>query len=86
MKLSVSLPEHIAKEIRGLAKKSDRSVSWWIQRAWTVARDELHNPKESQKALKTALEKLDKLEGSVKKDFPKSTAVELSHSAFKHKR
>ncbi len=71
---SISLPEHVAKEIKGLAKETERSVSWWIQRAWIVARDQLQNPEEYQKARKVALTKLRGLEGALKDDFPETTS------------
>ena len=37
MKLSISLPDSMAKEIKKLAKKSERQVSWIIQNAWQIA-------------------------------------------------
>ena len=86
MKLSISLPEQVAQEIKSLAKETERSVSWWIQRAWTVARDKLHNPEEFQKAKKSALGRLRALEGSLKKEFPNTSSVDLAHSAFKKKK
>ncbi|MBI4403444.1 MAG: hypothetical protein HY537_04745 [Deltaproteobacteria bacterium] len=86
MKLSISLPEYVAKEIKGLAKETERSISWWIQRAWVVARDQLRNPAEYQKAKKAALAKLEGLEGALKEDFPKTSSVELAHSSFKKKK
>jgi len=85
MKLSISLPEHMAKEIKKLAKSSERSASWWIQRAWTLAKPQLHNPEESLRAKKAAMAKIDSLEGALKKDFPSMTSVELSKKAFSQK-
>ena len=41
MKLSISLPDVAAKEIRMLASKTDKSVSWWLFRAWQAARTRL---------------------------------------------
>lgn len=86
MKMSISLPEHIAKEIRELSIHSERSVSWWIQRAWTVAREEMQNPKDIQIAKKASFMKLQKLEGTLKLDYPKATSVDLAHTAFRKKK
>ncbi len=86
MKFSISLPEHVAKEIRSLAKETERSVSWWIHRAWVIARDQLNNPEETQKAKKAALTKLQGLQGSIKNDFPNISSVDLTHSAFRKKK
>jgi predicted transcriptional regulator len=85
MKLSISLPEQMAKEIKKLAKSSERSTSWWIQRAWILAKPQLHNPEESLKAKKAAMAKMDSLEGALKKEFPSMTSVELSKKAFSQK-
>ncbi|MFM8269852.1 MAG: ribbon-helix-helix protein, CopG family, partial [Pseudomonadota bacterium] len=82
MKLSISLPEQMAKEIKKLAKSSERSASWWIQRAWVLAKPQLQNPEESLKAKKAAMAKIDSLEGALKRDFPSVTSVELSKKAF----
>jgi uncharacterized small protein (TIGR04563 family) len=82
MKLSISLPDNVAKEIRRLARETDRSISWWIQRAWTVAREQLRNPENDEKAEKAALSKLRKLQGALKDDYPNKSSVELSHNAF----
>jgi len=37
MKLSISLPNSMAKEIKDIAKESERQVSWVIQHAWQIA-------------------------------------------------
>lgn len=41
MKLSISLPDPMAREVRRYAKESERSISWWLQKAWQVARLQL---------------------------------------------
>ena len=86
MKLSISLPDPIAKEISGLAKETERSVSWWIQRAWLTSRDQLRNPVHNDSAKAAALKKLFGLEGVLKGDFPGVSSVELAHRAFKFKK
>ena len=73
----------MTKEIRKLAKESNRSVSWWVQRAWLIARGQLHNPQEEEKAEKVALDKLRSLRGSLKE---RADSVQLSHSAFKQRK
>lgn len=86
MKLSISLPDQVAKEIKKLAKDSERSTSWWIQRAWALARVHLHNPDEAQKAKVLAMDKIESLKGSLKADFPQLSSVSLAKQAFKKKR
>lgn len=86
MKLSISLPDNIAKEIGELAKSTQRSVSWWIHRAWLVARSQLRNGKDLERAEKRALAKLQSIQGSLKKHYPHLTSVRLSHQAFKLKK
>lgn len=41
MKISISLPDSVAKEIKELAKKSERQVSWIVQKAWQIARPKI---------------------------------------------
>lgn len=40
-KQSLYFPMDMLVEIRDEAKRLDRSLSWVIQRAWTVAKDEI---------------------------------------------
>lgn len=85
MKLSISLPDKMAREIRALSKNSQRSISWWIQMAWTTARTQMQNPKGAQKKADDALAKLMALEGVLRDSHNGVTSVELAHSAFKKK-
>ena len=83
MKLSISLPDVAAKEIRMLASKTDKSVSWWLFRAWQAARTRLLREEgkvraSHQKFLKT----LGSLQGVLKKDYPDLSSVDLAHRAF----
>ena len=83
MKLSISLPENIAREVRTLAKKSDRSISWWIQKAWMIARTQLNNSHEDEsRRAQDAMKTLMSLKGSLKKHYPNTTSVALAKSAF----
>jgi uncharacterized small protein (TIGR04563 family) len=40
-KQSLYFPEEMLEQIREEALRQDRSLSWIIQRAWLIARDEL---------------------------------------------
>ncbi len=40
-KQSLYFPEEMLKEIQSEAERLDRSLSWTVQRAWKVAKDEL---------------------------------------------
>jgi uncharacterized small protein (TIGR04563 family) len=40
-KQSLYFPEQMLNEIRQEAERQDRSLSWIIQRAWLVARDDM---------------------------------------------
>ena len=84
MKLSISLPDVQAREIRALAAKTDRNVSWWIRRAWETARTRLLREETKahathQKFMKT----LDSLKGVLKQEYPDTDSVSLSHQAFR---
>jgi len=83
MKLSISLPENIASEVRTLAKKSDRSISWWIQKAWMIARTQLNNSHENEsRKAHDAMTTLMSIKGSLKRSYPNTTSVALAKSAF----
>lgn len=83
MKLSISLPENIAREVRTLAKKSDRSISWWIQKAWMIARTQLNNSHEDEsRKAHDAMKTLMSIKGSLKRYYPNTTSVALAKSAF----
>lgn len=82
MKLSISVPAAMAAEVRQLAQRSDRSVSWWINKAWQVARSQLSDPAEEEKRTKQALRKLHALRGSLKADFPATSSSILAKQAF----
>ena len=83
MKFSISVPENVGKEIKALAKQTERSVSWWIQRAWLAARTEFMDRKVHDQAAAKALERLDSLRGVLKKYHPNTSSVELAHRAFR---
>lgn len=40
-KQSLYFPEEMLEEIKREANRQDRSLSWIVQRAWTIARDEI---------------------------------------------
>ena len=40
-KQSLYFPETMLEEIKYEAYRQDRSLSWIVQRAWTIARDEI---------------------------------------------
>lgn len=83
MKLSISLPNSMAKEILYLAEKEQRPVSWYLQQAWDFARSKLVNPKSNfEKQKKKAMKQLLLLRGSLAKAYPNTDSVTLSHKAF----
>ena len=40
-KQSLYFPEKMLEEIKREALRQDRSLSWIVQRAWTISRDEI---------------------------------------------
>jgi uncharacterized small protein (TIGR04563 family) len=42
-KLTLYLPEEILKETQDEADRQDRSISWLLERAWLIARDQLQS-------------------------------------------
>jgi hypothetical protein len=80
------MSDEMAKEVRDLARQTERSVSWWLQRAWTVARNQLVFSDKAEAQRRRALKKLTSLRGSLKKDFPHIDSVSLAHQAFQHKK
>jgi len=42
-KQSLYFPADVVKEMQAEAKRLDRSLSWVVQRAWKVAREEMRN-------------------------------------------
>lgn len=40
-KQSLYFPEEMLEEIKREANRQDRSLSWIVQRAWTIARDDI---------------------------------------------
>ena len=40
-KQSLYFPEDMLKEITGEATRQDRSLSWIVQKAWKIAREEI---------------------------------------------
>ncbi len=86
MKLSISLPEDMAREIKEIAKKSERNVSWWLQKAWSLSRTRLLRGDKHREAQNRALKKLASLQGALKEDFPGEDSVSLSRRAFQPKK
>jgi hypothetical protein len=85
MKLSISLPDSIAREIKKLSAETERDVSWWIRKAWETARTQLMRGDQSREAERKALKKLASLRGALKKDYSNTDSVSLAHSAFSKK-
>lgn len=83
MKLSISLPDEIAQEIRRIAQKTEKSVSSLLGRAWHKSRIEiLRDEEKAKRSHIKAMKLLDSLRGSLKKDFPETDSMTLSHRAF----
>ncbi len=86
MKLSISLPDEMAREIREVASKSERNISWWLQKAWSLSRTRLLRGDKHQEAQRRALKKMASLHGALKNDFPDEDSVSLSRRAFHSKK
>ena len=82
MKMSISLPDAVGYEIKNIAEKTDRNISWWIRRAWELSRDKLLSGESEEKARRQAMKFLYGLHGVLKNDFPGETSVSLSKKAF----
>jgi hypothetical protein len=82
MKLSISLPDNMAKEIKMLSIETERSISWWIQNAWNTARTELLRSDDASKKCRRALKKFSSLQGTLKSEYPSIDSVTLAHNAF----
>lgn len=86
MKLSISLPNSMAHEIRHIASETEKNVSWWIQQAWSLARTRLLQSKTDVEFKKRkALKKFSQLQGILKDEYPHVSSVELTHQAFQKK-
>lgn len=57
MKLSISLPDSMAQEIKKTAQKSERQVSWIIQKAWQIARHKISQGQLTEKKPRISLKK-----------------------------
>ncbi len=84
MKLSISLPDVVAREIKTLSQHTERNVSWWIQKAWMLARTQLLRGDQDE-SRKKALKKMKVLRGALKESFPNIDSVNLARSAFRGK-
>lgn len=83
MKLSISLPDKMALEIKSIADHYERNVSWYIQKAWQIAREQflLGARGVGQRRLKS-LKMLKSLRGSLKSAYPDTDSVSLARQAF----
>lgn len=87
MKLSVSIPDSMAKEIKDLADQSERPVSWWFQQAWDVARTKLlRGDRKAANSHRRFMKTLDRLTGSLRESYPDIDSVTLAHRAFELKK
>lgn len=87
MKISISLPDHMAKEIKTVSQKTEKSVSYLIQVAWNLARTNLFQKEQEDlvKKKKKAIDGLWALRGTLKDDFPDMDSVTLAKKAFRLK-
>ena len=86
MKISISLPDNTALEIKKFSESSHRNVSWLIQKAWDIARTQImRGDDENEKKRKKAVKGMLQLRGALKKDFPNVSSVDLAHMAFRLK-
>jgi len=82
MKMSISLPNDVALEIKQIAKESERPVSWWIQKAWSIARSQLMvSDREKEKRRKKAAEGFRSLRGALT-DLSDSEKEKMRQSPF----
>ncbi|GEM_PF-3228432 len=82
MKFSISLPQPIAAELRALAKRTERPLSWWLQRAWTIARQQLYAQSSPQQTANKVRRQLKQLRGSLKDNHSKVDSATLAKRAF----
>lgn len=83
MKLSISLPDTVGREIRGMAHDTEKPVSVLIQKAWQFARSRLLQDEAADMAQhRRALKKMRSLKGSLKKYYPNTTSTRLASQAF----
>ncbi len=82
MKMSISLPDVIGKEIKSIAQKRDRNISSIIKSAWLQTRDYFLSEQDLVKEKTSAMKTLSKLKGSLKTAYPKTTSIQLSKKAF----
>lgn len=86
MKLSISLPNPLASEIKAKALESEKSISYWIRKAWLIAKPSiLREPADLALQKEKALKRLDSLKGKLKPHFPQDSSVSLAHRAFTDK-
>lgn len=83
MKLSISLPDPMAKEIKTLATQTERDISWWIKKAWEISRTQMMRRDLHERAEKKALKTLGSLRGALKSSYPDVNSVVLAHEAFR---
>lgn len=83
MKLSISLPDAMAREIKQIAEGTERSISWYLQRAWDLARTQLlRRTPEMERQRQKAMKQWHSLQGVLKKAYPDVDSVTLGHQAF----
>ncbi|MBI2345562.1 MAG: hypothetical protein HYV03_01450 [Deltaproteobacteria bacterium] len=87
MKFSISIPAGMGQEIRHLATESQRPVSWWVRRAWELARTQLLRGDTVEKRRRSAIRKFRRLSGCLRPYVARgTTSVDLAHTAFQRKR
>lgn len=86
MKLSISLPDPMALELKKFAKQRDKNLSWCLQKAWVLARTQLFRGDDRAEAKARSLRSLKSLRGALEGEFPKMNSVQLSHQAFSLKK
>lgn len=83
MKLSISLPDALGLEIKGMARETEKPVSVLIQKAWNFSRSHLLQTGEEDSARhRRALKKIRSLQGSLKKYYPNVSSTHLARQAF----
>lgn len=86
MKLSISIPDHMAKEIKYMAKKSELSVSRLMQEAWVLSKAKfLQDSQDDLEARKRrAMAGFKKLQERLKDEYPGVDSVTLAKKAFEN--
>ena len=83
MKLSISIPDQEGEEMKRIAARLERPLSWIIQKAWELSKFKFQDDgAERLEQRQDPLTTLKQLRGCLKKRYPRTTSVDLQRTAF----